>query len=392
MVIKVLTGNYTVAEAVRLSNVDLITAYPITPQTTIVERLSELVEGGLIKARLVRVESEFSALAAAYGAASCGARAFTATSSHGLLFMHEMLWWVAGSRVPMVLAVVTRALGPPWNIWNEHTDFMGQRDCGWLMAFAENNQEILDTIIQLYRITEDEAVYLPGILGLDGFLLSHASEPVDIPDEDVLKDFIKPRSQPYNMCSDDVLTMGNLPMAEEAMMMRYDIHKSIEAAKNVINEVDEEYRKLTGRSYGGLAECYRCNDSKYLIIAMGGWVGTMKDVCDELRDEGYDVGVLKIRFFRPFPHEDLVRAISGVKGILVFDRSASLGSLGHIHAEVLARAYMLSNKVIVKGVITGLGGVDVGPKEVREIFMRFVKDVDEDGQIDNISEWVLGGG
>ncbi|MEM4518871.1 MAG: pyruvate ferredoxin oxidoreductase [Sulfolobales archaeon] len=390
MVIKVLTGNYAVAEAVKLSNVDLITAYPITPQTTIVERLSEFVDNGVIKARLIRVESEFSALAAAYGAASCGARVFTATSSHGLLFMHEMLWWVSGSRIPMVLAVVTRALGPPWNIWNEHTDFMDQRDCGWLMVLAENNQEVLDTVIQLYRITEDERVYLPGILGLDGFLLSHASEPVDVPDGEVVKEFLKTRSQPYNMCLDEVLTMGNLPIAEDAIVMRYDMHQSMEAAKKVIKEVDEEYGKLTGRTYGGLTECYRCSDSKYLLIAMGGWVGTMKDVCDELRDQGYKVGLLKIRFFRPFPDEDLIEAISGVKGVLVFDRSTSLGSLGHIHTEVLARAHTLSNKVVVKGVVAGLAGVDVGPNEIKKVLLKFINDVEEDGRVDSISEWVLG--
>ncbi len=390
MVTKVLTGNYAVAEAVRLSNVDLITAYPITPQTTIVERLSEFVDMKLIKARLMRVESEFAALAAAYGAALCGARAFTATSSHGLLFAHEMLWWVAGSRVPMVLAVVTRTVGPPWNIWSEHTDFMGQRDCGWLMALAENNQEILDTTIQLYRITEDEEVYLPGMLGFDGFLLSHTSEPVDIPDEDVIKSFLKPRSQPYNMCSDNILTMGNLSNAEDVATMRYDIHKSMENAKEVIKEVDREYEKLTGRSYGGLTECYRCDDSKYLIVAMGGWVGTMKDVCDELRSNGYDVGVLKVRFFRPFPEEDLTKAMSSVKGVLVFDKSVSLGSLGHIHSEVLARTYGLSNKVVVRGVIAGLAGVDVNPNDIRGIILKFIGDVEEGGYIGNTSEWFLG--
>ncbi|MEM1680102.1 MAG: transketolase C-terminal domain-containing protein [Sulfolobales archaeon] len=391
IVIKVLTGNQAVAEAVRLSDVDLITAYPITPQTTIVERLSEFVDLKLIRGRLIRVESEFSALAAAYGAALCGARVFTATSSHGLLFMHEMLWWVAGSRIPMVLAVVTRAIGPPWNIWNEHTDFMDQRDCGWLMALAENNQEILDTIIQLYRITEDEAVYLPGILGFDGFLLSHTSEPVDVPDDDLVKSFLKPRSQPYNMCLDDILTMGNLASAKDAAMMRYDMQLSMENAKEVIKKVDREYEKLTGRSYGGLTECYRCDDSKYLIVAMGGWVGTMKDVCDELRDYGYDVGLLKIRFFRPFPDEDVVKAVSSVRGVLVFDRSISLGSLGHLHTEVLARAYRLNSRAVVKGVVAGLAGVDVGPNDVREAVLKFIEEVEERGYVENISEWILGG-
>jgi pyruvate ferredoxin oxidoreductase alpha subunit len=391
MVVKVLTGNYAVAEAVRLSNVDLITAYPITPQTTIVERLSEYVDLGIIKSRFIRVESEFSALAVAYGAALCNARVFTATSSHGLLYMHEMLWWVAGSRIPIVMAVVTRSIGPPWNIWNEHSDFMDHRDCGWLMAFAEDNQEVLDTTIQLFRITEDERVYLPGMLGLDGFLLSHTSEPVDVPEEHMVKSFLKPRSQPYSMCGVEVITLGNLPKAEDHMMMKYDIQVSMENAKKVIKEVDLEYSKLTGRGYGGLIECYRCNDSKYLVVGMGGWVGTMKDVCDDLRDLGYKVGVLKVRFFRPFPEEDIIEVLRGVKGVLVFDRSVSYGSLGHIHTEILARSYRLGSRPVIKGIIAGLAGIDVGVKEFMNSIVGFVNEVEERGYVENYSEWLLSG-
>ncbi len=389
MTIKVLTGNYAVAEAVKLSGVNLITAYPITPQTPIVEKLSEYVDLGLIKASFVRVESEFSALAVAYGASICGARSFTATSSHGLLYMHEMLWWVAGSRVPLVMAVVTRAIGPPWNIWDEHTDLLDQRDTGWLISFAEDNQEVLDTIIQLYRITEDPRVYLPGILGLDGFLLSHTSEPVDIPDEHIIKSFLKPRSQPYTLCGDELITMGNLPRARDAMFMRYDIHLSMERAKRVIKEVDLEYSKLVGRSYGGLVECYRCENSKYLLVGMGAWVGNMKDVCDELRDEGYSVGVLKVRFFRPFPYEEVVGHLSGIRGALVFDRSISLGSLGHLHLEILARASSIGKHTIIKGLIAGLAGVDVGVKEIKESTIKFINEIEELGYVKDSSEWLL---
>ncbi|MEM4938510.1 MAG: transketolase C-terminal domain-containing protein, partial [Sulfolobales archaeon] len=196
---------------------------------------------------------------------------------------------------------------------------------------------------------------------------------------------------PYNMCLDDILTMGNLASAKDAAMMRYDMQLSMENAKEVIKKVDREFEKLTGRSYGGLTECYRCDDSKYLIVAMGGWVGTMKDVCDELRDYGYDVGLLKIRFFRPFPDEDVVKAVSSVRGVLVFDRSISLGSLGHLHTEVLARAYRLNSRAVVKGVVAGLAGVDVGPNDVREAVLKFIEEVEERGYVENISEWILGG-
>jgi len=304
--------------------------------------------------------------------------------------MHEMLWWVAGSRVPLVMAVVTRTIGAPWNIWNDYSDFMDQRDTGWLMVMAENNQEILDTVIQLFRITEDPQVYLPGMLGLDGFLLSHTSEPVDIPDDYIINSFLPQRSQPYVMRGGDVLIMGNIPKARDNMLMRYDMNISMNNAKRVINDVDREYSKLTGRSYGGLIECYRCEDSKYLLVGMGAWVGNMRDACDDMRDQGYKVGVLKVRFFRPFPADEVRDVLKGVRGALIFDRSTSLGSLGHLHTEVLAHTSELSGKVVVKGVVAGLAGVDVDVSDIKNVALRFIKEVEENSFISNISEWYFG--
>jgi pyruvate ferredoxin oxidoreductase alpha subunit len=268
-----LTGNYAVAHAVKLARVEVISAYPITPQTTIVEKLSEMVEKGELKAKVVRVESEHSALAAVFGAASGGARAFTATSSHGLLYMHEVVWWAAGARIPLVMAVVTRAIGPPWNIHVDHQDILDQRDSGWIISIAQENQEVLDLTIQAFRISEDPRVYLPMMVGLDGFILSHTRAPVDVPEQETVDRFLPPRRQPYVISPESNLVMGNIAPDEIHYMMRYSMAEAMEAAKKVIEEVDREWGKLTGRSYGGLVECYKCESADYLIVSAGSWSG-----------------------------------------------------------------------------------------------------------------------
>ncbi|MCD6428329.1 MAG: pyruvate ferredoxin oxidoreductase, partial [Desulfurococcales archaeon] len=336
VVIKPLTGNYAVAWAVKLARVKVVSAYPITPQTTIVEKISEFVEKGEMDAKMIRVESEHSALAAVYGAASGGVRAFTATSSHGLMYMSEMLWWVAGARVPLVMAIVTRTMGPPWNIWTDHSDFLSQRDTGWLMMFAEHNQEVLDSIIQLFKITEDPRVFLPGMVALDAFILSHTTEPVDIPDQSLVDSFLPERRQPYVFRAGEPITMGNIPSnLREHMKMRWDIHESLEAAKKVIAEVDQEWSKLTGRSYGGLVDCYKCSDAKYFIVGAGAWVGDMREAIELLRSEGYKVGLVKMRCVRPFPSEELATVLRNAKGVIVFDRAVSPGSAGPIYLDTV---------------------------------------------------------
>jgi pyruvate ferredoxin oxidoreductase alpha subunit len=392
MVVKPLTGNSAVAEAVKLSKVKVISAYPITPQTTIVEKLAEFVDSGKIDAKMIRVESEHSALAAAYGAAAGGVRAFTATSSHGLLYMHEMLWWVAGSRIPLVMAVVTRTIGPPWNIWTDHSDVMDQRDTGWLIMMGENNQEVLDATIQMFKITEDPRVFLPGIVTLDAFILSHTTEPVDIPDQEIVDSFLPERRQPYIFIPGNPIIMGNIPSSLiEQMRMREDIHKSMERAKRVIEEVDKEWKDITGRSYGGLVECYRCEDAKYLMIGMGAWIGDMREAADTLRQEGIPVGVAKVRFFRPFPREDLGKWLNGVKGVIVFDRSVSPGSAGPLYLDVITHATILGIKTPIKNVIAGIAGVDIAFNDIKAVMLRFVNEMEETGIPKQFIEWYYGG-
>ncbi len=394
MTLKTLTGNYAVATAVKLARVNVISAYPITPQTTIVEKLAEMVELGELKADMIRVESEHSALAAVYGAASGGARVFTATSSHGLLYMHEMLWWVAGSRIPVVMAVVTRTIGPPWNIWTDHSDVMDQRDTGWLITFAENNQETLDETIKLFRITEDERVFLPGIVTLDAFVLSHTTEPVDVPDQGIVDAFLPPRKQPYVFRAGEPIIMGNIPRdLKWNMMMREDIDKAMERAKKVIEEADLLWGRLVGRRYGGLTECYRCEDAKHFIIGVGAWVGDMREAVDYLRDKfGLRVGLIKIRYFRPFPKEDIVKWLNNAMSAVVFDRSVSPSVGGPIFVEVLASLASAGVRIPVRGILAGLAGVDVTPEDIANAVLTSVGEVEELGTFKQSVLWFYGGG
>ncbi len=391
MVVKPLTGNYAAAYAAKLSRVKVVAVYPITPQTTIVEKLAQFIENGEMDAKIIRVESEHSALAAAYGAASGGVRAFTATSSQGLLYMHEMVWWVAGSRIPLVMTIVTRALGPPWNIWTDHSDIMDQRDSGWLIMMAEHNQEVLDETIKMFKITEDPRVFLPGIVGLDAFILSHTTEPVDIPDQELVDTFLPPRRQPYVFRPGDPLLMGNVPRnLKDNMRMREDIHNSLEVAKKVIEEVDEEWGKLTGRRYGGLIECYRCEDASHFIIGIGAWVGDMREAVDSLRTNGIRVGLIKVRYVRPFPHEDILKWVANAKSVIVFDRSVSAGSAGPLFLDVAAHLMAAGIRVPVKNILAGITGLDVTHEDIADAVLKSVAEVEETGKFSRFIEWYYG--
>lgn len=388
MVKLTLTGNHCVAYAVKLARVKVVSAYPITPQTTIVEKISELVDSGKADIRMIRVESEHSALAAVYGAATSGVRAFTATSSHGLLYMHEMVWWVAQARIPLVMAVVTRTIGPPWNIWTDHHDIMGQRDTGWLIAMAENNQEVLDETIKLFKITEDPNVYLPGILGLDAFILSHTVEPVELPDQEVVDQFLPERRQPYTIKSGDSLIMGNVPSdLLTNSRMRWGVHLGLKNAEEVIDMADREWGRLTGRHYGGLIDCYRCEDADYLFVGVGAWVGDMRIAADRLRESGQRFGVLKIRYVRPFPLSRILEAVRGRKGVLVFDRSISAGSAGPIFLDLASYLHSSELKIPVKNVVTGLAGLDISYEDFAKIGEVFVKEVSETGWVSSFLEF-----
>jgi 2-oxoisovalerate ferredoxin oxidoreductase alpha subunit len=386
MAILTLTGNYAVAYAAKVARVKVVSAYPITPQTTIVEKLAEMIEYGELDAKMIRVESEHSALAAAYGAASAGVRAFTATSSHGLLYMHEMVWWVAGSRIPLVMAVVSRAIGPPWNIHVDHQDIFDQRDTGWIISIAQENQEAFDLTLQAFRISEDPRVYLPMMVGLDAFILSHTVAPVDVPDQKEVDEWLPPRRQPYVISPETNFVMGNIVPDEDYMMMRLSIQEAMKAAKEVIKEVDLSYGKKFGRSYGGLVECRRCEDADYVIMITGSWSGEAKAAIEDLREEGYRVGVARIRFIRPWPEEEISEIASKVKGIIVFDRAVSFGSKGPLFLDV---ATTVNGRTSLRGVIAGLGGTEVRKEHIIEVTKDFINKVEEYGKVYEPEFWLL---
>ncbi len=356
-----LTGNYAVAHAVKMARPHVIAAYPITPQTTIVEKLSEFVERGELKASFVNVESEFSALAVVYGAAMAGARSFTATSSHGLFYMYEMLWWAAGSRAPIVMAVVTRTIGPPWNIHDEHNDILAIRDSGWAIAMASSVQEAFDLTVQAFKLAE--RAYVPVAVGLDGFVLSHTVETVELPPQEVVDKFLPPRNPdlPLRLRPGEPIAMGNLPSDDRIHAEHLkNIYKAHQEAKKLVKEIDSEYGELTGREYGGLVERFELEGAKYAVICMGAWCGDAKEAVKSLRREGVPVGLMRLRFVRPFPDEE-VEALSDLDKVVVFDRDITPagGILGREVASVLGR-----DKVV--NVVAGLAGVDFKAEEFRK--------------------------
>jgi Pyruvate:ferredoxin oxidoreductase and related 2-oxoacid:ferredoxin oxidoreductases, alpha subunit len=383
---RALTGNHAVAEAAKLARVKVVAAYPITPQTTIVERLAEMIEKGELEAKMIRVESEHSAMAATLGAAAAGARAFTATSSHGLLYMHEVLWWTAGARIPVVMAVVARAIGPPWNIHVEHSDVMDQRDTGWIISIAQENQEAFDLTLQAFRISEDPRVYLPMIVSLDGFILSHTVAPVDVPSQEDVDAWLPPRRQPYTITPESNVVMGNIANDEEYYMMRFSIQAAMQAAKKVVDEVDGEFGKAFGRRYGGLVECYLCDDADYVMLLAGSWAGDAKKAAEQLREEGIRTGVARVRFIRPWPEEFIRERLVNVKGVIVFDRSISFGSYGQLFTDTAATLY---GQTSLRGVIAGLGGVDVKPEDFASEVRDFVSRVEEHGRVYEPRRWLL---
>jgi len=361
---KVVTGNYAVSWGAKLGRAQVIAAYPITPQTSIIEKLASFCADGEMDARFIKVESEHSAMAACIGASAAGARAFTATSGQGLLLMHELIHWAAGARLPVVMGVVNRAVAPGWSIWTDQNDTLSQRDTGWLQFYCENNQEVLDTTIQAFKIAEK--VFLPVMIVLDAFVLSHTSEAVDIPDQAEVDAFLPPYRPQLKLDLDDPRAFGALIFPSEYMEMRYKMQKAIEQAVTVAEEVDHEWGERFGRSWG-LVEPYRLDDAEIALLTSGTVTGTSRVVVDELRDEGLKIGLLKMRMFRPFPHEKVRQALAGVKKVAVIDRNISFGYSGIFAQEVRAALHGANRQPSVFDFVAGLGGRDIVPETIREI-------------------------
>jgi pyruvate ferredoxin oxidoreductase alpha subunit len=375
----VLTGNDAVAEAMRQVNPDVVPAYPITPQTELMHKFADYVSDGDVKTEFVLVESEHSAMSAAVGASAAGSRVMTATSANGLALMWEIIYIAASTRCPIVMAVVNRALSGPINIHCDHSDSMGARDAGWIQLHSENAQEVYDNVLQAVRIAEDTDVRLPAMVCLDGFIISHTIEPLEVIPDTTVQEFIGDFRPVHNLLDGDKpFTFGPLDFHDYYFEHKMPQIKAMEKAPNVIESVGIEYGKLTGRKYG-LIERYKTEDAERIVIALGSTCGTAKATVDGLREKGEKVGLLKIRCFRPFPVKEVREALAGAKAVAVLDRSVSFGAQGGpVMMEVRSALYGETAPPI-KGYIYGLGGRDINPDHIGQAFDE-LKDIASSGK------------
>jgi pyruvate/2-oxoacid:ferredoxin oxidoreductase alpha subunit len=364
---QVLEGNSAVAEAVRLARVQVISAYPITPQSHIVEVLSDYCATGKMNARYLRVESEHSCLASLVGAACGGVRTFTATSSAGLAYMHEMLHWTAGSRLPIVMAEVNRAVGAPWNIWSDQTDSLSQRDTGWMQFYCEDGQEVFDTVLQAFRLAE--WVNLPAMVVTEGFLISHTYEPVDIPEQEEVDRFLPPYNPAFKVDTKNPFTFNSIAPPSIYMEIRHDNAVAMDQALELFDDVEKEFEVLFNRRYGAL-EAVNCDDAEIILVTSGTITSTARLLLHDLWDKGEKVGLLKIKMFRPFPVELVCRALKPAKKVAVIDRNFSSGAGGIFLQEVRAALCNMQDRPLVFGYVVGLGGRDVTTAVLNDIYEK----------------------
>ncbi|BDZ66622.1 pyruvate synthase subunit PorA [Methanobacterium ferruginis] len=364
MVKKVFTANRSVAEAVKLAKPQVVPVYPITPQTTISEYLAQFVADGDMKAEYIRVESEHSAISAALGASGAGVRVFTATSSQGLALMHEILFAAAGMRSPIVLVDANRALSAPLSIWNDQQDTISERDSGWLQIYAENAQEALDAVLIAYRVAEDRDVLLPCMVCIDGYFLTHTVEPLEVPSQEEVDQFLPPYKPYAFLDPENPMSIGTFTDPEYYMEARYAIEEAMERSKEVIAKANEEFAEIFGRKYDFI-EPYQCDDAEIIIVAMGSVCGTIKDVIDSLRDEGEKIGLLKLRVFRPFPTQEMKEVLEKASKVAVLDKNISFGMGGVLYNNIKAKT-----NADVYGFIAGLGGRDITPEYIKEIVAK----------------------
>ncbi len=378
-VTKVIEGTHAISYGVQRARARVIAAYPITPSSGVVELLSEMCSDGRLDARFVAVESEHSALATCAGASQTGLRAFTATSSHGLAYMHEMLHWCAGARLPIVLANVNRSMGSPWNIFVDQNDSLSQRDTGWIQYYCENNQEVLDTVIQAFRVAEQ--VLMPAMVNLDAFFLSHTSEPVEIPDQKLVDAYLPEFRPTFVLDPSKPSAFGGLPAGDTYMELRARMERAMDDARRAAIDANEEYARLFGRRHP-IVETYPCDDKRaardvdIALVTSGTAAATARSVVDDLQRRGQRVRLVKIRLFRPFPFDAVRAALDGAKKIVVFDRNISFGHGGIMASEVRAALHAKRDARPLFSFVGGLGGRDVTP-DTFESMIAYANEHDE---------------
>ena len=364
------TGNYIAAKAAVMCKPDVVAAYPITPQTTLVEGIANYRASGEFKGEYICVESEHSAMAACIGASSTGVRTFTGTSSHGLLLMHEMLHWAALARLPVIMCNINRVVGPGWNIWADENDSISQRDTGWIQFYCSSNQEIFDTIIQAFKIGEHEKVSLPVMISYNAFILSHTSMPVYVPDQKDIDNYLSKRKPLWYLDPNNPITFGNIILPAEYEKVRFDMQKSQEFCKKLIPEITKEWKQKFGRFHGDLIENYKCEGAEYILFSMGAIGAESKVAIDNLRKQGFKIGLARVRTFRPFPKEEILK-LSKKADLIVIDRNISPGMEGAVFSEVKASLYGKSDAQI-NGYIAGLGGKDVTFGDIEKMCKKVI--------------------
>ena len=394
---RILDGNHAAAQGAKLSRVQVIAAYPITPQSPVTETLSEFVERGELGAQYIAVESEHSALAVCTSASMVGARTFTATSAHGLAYMHEMLHWAAGARLPVVLACVNRAIGAPWSVLNDQQDSISQRDTGWIQIYARNNQEIVDSVIQAYKVAE--SVYVPVMVCYDGFVLSHTEMPVKLPSQEDVDRFLPPYKphtilDPSNPKNYNLVTLANPRVNAEGVLchgymeLRYLLQEALQNSRERITTVGREFGELFGRSYANMFWEDKLDDSDIVIVAMGSLAMEAIVAADMLREAGHKAGVLGLRVFRPFPKSDVVRALGKARLVVVFDKNISYGIEGATCSEIKSALYGSSARAVIRNFIVGLGGRDVKARELVDAVNKSLVSLKEGVLNKEYPEWI----
>jgi len=363
-------GSAAIARTIKMCKPGVISAYPITPQTHIGENLVQFIANGEMECQFVNAESEHSSASIILGVSAVGVRAYNSTSSQGLLLMAEVLYSIAGMRFPLVITCANRAVSSPINIWNDQQDSVTLRDSGWIQFYAENNQEACDLHIQAYRIAEDQNISLPVMVCVDGYILTHAVEVVNLPDQEQVDGFLPPLKPLHVLDPQDPVSMGVLYDPSSYMETRYAIQETMSEALELIPRVASEFKEMFGRESGGLIQEYRTSDADKVIVAMGSVVSTVKEVVDEMRGEGEKVGAIKVITHRPLPSQALYDSLKDVPEIAVLDKSISLGAAGPLHMDL---KYTFQGKNVspkISGFVAGLGGRDITRDSIREIFDR----------------------
>ncbi|MCM1227808.1 MAG: pyruvate ferredoxin oxidoreductase [Clostridium sp.] len=370
---KFLSGDEAFAEGIRLAKPAIISAYPITPQTIVVERLSEMVEDKSLDSEFIHVESEHSALSCAMGASAAGVRAFTATSSQGLLYMAECLYYASGGRFPIVMMNANRSTALPWNIYGDQRDSLSQLDSGWIQAYAENAQESLDLALMSYYIAENEKVSTPFMVNLDGFILTHTYEEVDIPTQEQADIFLPEFETDNKLDPDNPKNMAFSAGPEHNYIFKYKEHIGMKNAVPIIKDAEQKFAEIFGRKYSGLIDTYKADDAEFILITLGSIAGLCRETADKLRKNGIKAGVLRIRYMRPFPAKEIAEAVKNAKAVAVLEKDISFGNEGAVFTNVNSALHSESIKVPSYNFIGGLGGRNISAADIENIYSEIEK-------------------